>query len=155
MSVSFRALMPALLPIRVRPCNKPRWERLPGCGVSGSRSRAAAHERSSGRDLRLAQELERTQWLGRAQLLDLQFARLREHVQFAYDHTVYYRRLLDEHELPPHRIQSPGDFRRIPPLTRDLLRRHFGDLQSHGARLGRVQRMSTGGSTGNPVILRT
>jgi phenylacetate-CoA ligase len=97
--------------------------------------------------------LERTQWLERAELLDLQFARLREHVRFAYDHTVYYRRLLDEHELPPQRIQSPEDFRRIPPLTRDLLRRHFADLQSHGARLGRVQRMSTGGSTGNPVTL--
>jgi phenylacetate-CoA ligase len=97
--------------------------------------------------------LERSQWLERAQLLELQFARLREHVQFAYDHTVYYRRLLDEHGLPPQRIQSPEDFRRIPPLTRDLLRRNFAELQAQGARLGRVQRISTGGSTGNPVTL--
>jgi phenylacetate-CoA ligase len=97
--------------------------------------------------------LERTQWLPREQLLELQFARLREHVQFAYDHTVYYRRLLDERELPPQRIQSPADFARIPPLTRDLLRRHFDDLRARGARLGRVQRLSTGGSTGQPVTV--
>jgi phenylacetate-CoA ligase len=97
--------------------------------------------------------LERTQWLPREQLLELQFARLREHVQFAYDHTVYYRRLLDERELPPGRIQSPADFARIPPLTRDLLRRHFDDLRARGARLGRVQRLSTGGSTGQPVTM--
>ncbi len=97
--------------------------------------------------------LERSQWLDRGRLLDMQFARLREHVQYAYDHTAYYRRLLDDHELPPRRIQSLQDFRRIPPLTRDLLRRHLPDLEARGARLGRVQRMSTGGSTGNPVTL--
>jgi phenylacetate-CoA ligase len=97
--------------------------------------------------------LERTQWLPREELLELQFARLREHVQFAYDHTVYYRRLLDDHELPPHRIQSPADFSRIPPLTRELLRQNFADLKARGARLGRVQPLATGGSTGQPVTV--
>ncbi len=97
--------------------------------------------------------LERSQWLDRDRLLDLQFARLQEHVRFAYEHTVYYRQLLDERELPPHRIQSPDDFRRIPPLTRELIRRNFSDLQARGARLGRVQRISTGGSTGAPITL--
>lgn len=97
--------------------------------------------------------LEQTQWLDRSRLLELQFARLREHVEFAYNHTAYYRRLLDEHDLAPARIKSFDDFRRIPPLTRQLLRENFSALQSHGARLGRVQRLSTGGSTGAPVTV--
>lgn len=97
--------------------------------------------------------LERSQWFDGDRLLDLQFARLREHIRFAYEHTVYYRRLLDEHELPPHRIQSPDDFRRIPPLTRELIRRNFSDLKARGTRLGRVQRLSTGGSTGAPITV--
>jgi phenylacetate-CoA ligase len=98
-------------------------------------------------------ELERTQWLDRTRLLELQFARLKAHLQFAYDHTVYYRCLLDEHGLAPHRIQTMEEFRRIPPLTRELLRANFSDLAARRARLGRVQRMSTGGSTGAPVTL--
>ncbi len=98
-------------------------------------------------------ELEETQWLEPAALRELQFARLRQHIEFAYRHTVYYRRLLDEHGLPPHRIQSFDDFARIPPLTRDLLRRNFSELQSRDCRLGRVQRLSTGGSTGEPVTV--
>lgn len=97
--------------------------------------------------------LERTQWFDRTQLLELQFARLKKHLQFAYDHTVYYRRLLDEHELPPHRIQTMEDYRRIPPLTRELLRANFSDLTAQRVRLGRVQRLSSGGSTGAPVTL--
>lgn len=95
--------------------------------------------------------LERSQWLDRPRLLEMQFDRLRAHVELAYNHTVYYRRLLDEYGLNPRRIQSLDDFRKIPPLTRDLLRRHFDDLQTTGIPLGRVQRWSSGGSTGTPA----
>jgi phenylacetate-CoA ligase len=98
-------------------------------------------------------QLERTQWLDRTRLLELQFARLRHHIEYAYAKTPYYRRLLDAHELPPYRIQSPEDFRRVPPLTRELLRQNFDDLRPRGAPVGRVQRISTGGSTGAPVTL--
>jgi phenylacetate-CoA ligase len=100
-------------------------------------------------------EIEQTQWLDSAALRELQFARLRRHLEFAYRQTPYYRRLLDEHELPPHRIQSFDDFARVPPLTRDLLRRNFSELQARHCRLGRVQALSTGGSTGQPVTVLT
>jgi len=97
--------------------------------------------------------LERTQWMDPAKLRDLQFAELRRHLEFAYRHTRYYRRLFDEHEVPPHRIQSLEDFRKVPVLTRQLLRENFDDLMATGVRLRRVQRVSTGGSTGEPVTL--
>ena|SRR5438093_301361 len=97
--------------------------------------------------------LERTQWMEPEKLGELQFAELRRHLEFAYRHTRYYRRLLNEHELPPHRIQSLADFRKVPVLTRKLLRENFTDLAATGVRLGRVQRVATGGSTGEPVTL--
>jgi len=97
--------------------------------------------------------LERTQWMEPEKLSELQFAELRRHLEFAYRHTRYYRRLLNEHELPPHRIQSLADFRKVPVLTRKLLRENFTDLAATGVRLGRVQRVATGGSTGEPVTL--
>jgi phenylacetate-CoA ligase len=97
-------------------------------------------------------ELERTQWLSADALRQLQFQRMRRHLEFAYREVPYYGRLLDEHELQPWRIASFEDFARIPCLTRDLLREHFDELQPR-TRLRRVQRMSTGGSTGSPVTV--
>src|SRR2546427_8753578 len=97
--------------------------------------------------------LERTQGMDRAKLRDLQFAELRRHREFAYRPARYYGGLLDEREAPPHRIQSLEDFRKVPVLTRQLLRENFDDLMATGVRLRRVQRVSTGGSTGEPVTL--
>ena len=100
----------------------------------------------------LLRELEKTQWLDAAALRELQFRALRRHLDFAYREVPYYTRLLNEHELPPHRIQSFADFTRIPYLTRDDLRRYFVELQPR-RRLRGVQAMSTGGSTGSPVTV--
>ena len=99
------------------------------------------------------ERLEQTQWMDPAKLRDIQFAELRRHLELAYRHTRYYRRLFDEHEVPPRRIQSLEDFRKVPVLTRQLLRENFDDLAATGVRLGRVQRVATGGSTGEPVTL--
>jgi phenylacetate-CoA ligase len=97
-------------------------------------------------------ELEKSQWLSPSELRDRQFRALHAHLTFAYREVPYYTRLLDEHGLPPARIQSFEDFARIPYLTRDLLRRHQDDLQPRRWLRG-VQRMSTGGSTGSPVTV--
>lgn len=97
-------------------------------------------------------DLERSQWLEPGPLRELQFRALRAHLEFAYAEVPYYTRLLDEHELPPRRIQSFEDFSRIPCLTRDLLREHFEDLQPR-RRIRGTQRLSTGGSTGAPVTV--
>lgn len=95
-------------------------------------------------------ELEKSQWLSQEQLLELQFVRLRSHLDYAYQHVAYYRALLDEHDARPDRIKDLGDYRRIPFLTRDTLRDQFARMCSSAPPRG-VQRMSTGGSTGSPV----
>lgn len=111
------------------------------------------HERLKGkRTFEWLRKLERTQWLPLADLRAYQLARLRRHLRFAYDHVPYYRRLLDEHELPPHRVTSLDDFARIPPLTRQVVRDNFDALQPR-PQLRRIQRLATGGSTGVPVTV--
>ncbi len=97
-------------------------------------------------------ELEQTQWLAPETLRELQFRRLRRHLEFAYQEVPYYKRLLDEHGLQPRRITSFEEFAKIPFLTKEIIRRHFEELQPR-TRLRRVQRMSTGGSTGAPVTV--
>jgi phenylacetate-CoA ligase len=111
------------------------------------------HEQAKGTGtFRWLRRLEATQWLDSAQLQEIQLVRLREHLQFAFDHVPYYRRLLTEHDIVPGRIYSLDDFRRVPFLTRDLLRAHFDDLRAR-IRLRGVQRVATGGSTGSPVTV--
>lgn len=111
------------------------------------------HERLKGKSThaKLA-ELERTQWLAPAALRALQFERLHRHLVWAYREVPYYGRLLDEHGLPPQRIQSFEDFERIPLLTKDILRERLAELQPRTPLRG-VQRLSTGGSTGAPVTV--
>jgi phenylacetate-CoA ligase len=111
------------------------------------------HERLKGKrtHAKLA-ELERTQWLAPAALRALQLERLHRHLTWAYREVPYYTRLLDEHGLPPARVQSFEDFARIPPLTKDVLRERLADLQPRTPLRG-VQRLSTGGSTGAPVTV--
>ncbi len=95
-------------------------------------------------------QLEQTQWLPPAALREYQFDRMRRLVEWAYTHVPYYRTLLDEHGLPPHRIQSPADFHAIPYLTREHLKDRFDDLRARTTLVG-VHARSSGGSTGSPV----
>lgn len=111
------------------------------------------HERLKGkRTLARLRELERTQWLEPPSLRELQLRRIRAHLEWAYREVPYYRHLLDEHDCPPRTVNSLEDFARIPFLTRDLIRRHFADLQPRTPLRG-AQRVSTGGSTGAPVTV--
>ena len=97
-------------------------------------------------------ELERTQWLGPEQIAEYQFTRLQRLVEFAYEHVPYYRATLDEHGVPPQRLQSPLDLRDFPFLTRELIRTRFEDLRAR-ASLPNVHKRSSGGSTGSPVTV--
>ena len=49
-------------------------------------------------------------------------------IAHAYTHVPYYRRLLDEHGVIPTRVDRDEVWRRIPPLTKDILREHAVDL---------------------------
>jgi phenylacetate-CoA ligase len=94
--------------------------------------------------------LERTQWLPWPELRDLQLRRLRAHLAWARDHAPYYREQFRAHGIDPAAIRGVEDLARIPYLTRETLRARFDDLTAR-ARLPRVQRLTTGGSTGIPV----
>jgi phenylacetate-CoA ligase len=99
---------------------------------------------------RRLKELEQTQWLAPERIRELQLRRLRTHLEFAYREVPYYHRLLSDHDLQPWRVQTFEDFARIPFLTKALIREHLDDLQPRRG-VGRVKRVTTGGSTGTPL----
>ena len=104
------------------------------------------------RDLYL--DLQRTQWLSRSELAELQLAKLQRLMQHAFVHVPYYRRLLTEAGVRPEDIQSIEDISRVPLLSKDDVRKnlHF-DLFSDDHRKRDMHKISTSGSTGEPFTV--
>ena len=96
--------------------------------------------------------LEESQWWPLHQLRDYQDQRLRHLLSFAARHVPYYSRVLAEHGISPEDIHSTDDLRRLPFLTRAMVHEHFDALRSRVPRRG-TQRISTGGSTGEPATI--
>ncbi len=85
------------------------------------------------------------------QILDWQNQQLRDFVRHAYEHTKYYRELFDSLGITPNDIQCQEDLKKIPVLTKDIIRARFDDfvpdnISRYPFRYGR-----TGGTTGEPM----
>ncbi|HET8575940.1 MAG TPA: phenylacetate--CoA ligase family protein [Methylomirabilota bacterium] len=101
---------------------------------------------------RWLRELERTQWLDRKELAEYQLGRLRQLLEFGYRHVPYYREVMDERGLAPHRFESFDDLQRLPFLTREMIQTRSQALRAN-APLPGVHARSSGGSTGVPVTV--
>jgi len=97
-------------------------------------------------------ELERSQWLSPEAMRSLQLERLRALLAFAAEHSPYYRDAFAGVGVDPGRLAALGDLARLPLLDRETVRARFDDLRSR-APLGRLQRRSSGGSSGSPVTV--
>lgn len=99
-------------------------------------------------------QLNRTQWLDKQTLLDLQIHKLQLLVDYAYRYVPYYHRIFDQVGLLPEDIRSdPLNLNRLPILTKSLIREHFGELQTtEPQRLKKLSTVTTSGSSGQPLI---
>ncbi|MBN1857433.1 MAG: phenylacetate--CoA ligase family protein [Dehalococcoidia bacterium] len=93
-------------------------------------------------------ELERSQWLPRERIEDIQVEGLQKLIRYAYLRVPYYRRTMDSLGLNPEDIKSPQDLARIPPLTKQLIRDNFDNLIAEGFPPGQLRRGNSGGTTG-------
>lgn len=108
-------------------------------------------ERLKGHDTaRLRQALEATQWWSAQQLAELQLARLRELLQYAYRYVPYYTGILDEAGIAGGSINSLDDLCKLPLLTKGIIRSNLERLKS--TRAQGLIRFNTGGSSGEPLI---
>lgn len=97
------------------------------------------------------EELERNQWLPLRELEDLQWRRLATLLREAAVYVPFYRDLLRQVSLRPEDAQSPEDFRKIPFLTKEIIR-SAGDRLRSTDPLRRGFPSSTGGSSGEPLF---
>lgn len=99
------------------------------------------------------EELERTQWLNRKELLALQQNKLFSLLEYANKHVPYYRRIFKEIGFQPIEVlANPDALRKIPILTKPAVRENFGELiTTEAARRRGLSQLSTSGSTGQPL----
>jgi phenylacetate-CoA ligase len=101
-------------------------------------------------------DLEISQGYTAGQFRDMQDLKLRTLVRHAYDTVPYYRRLFDVHGLRPSDIRSVDDLKKIPVLTKDMLRANARELVSSAFPRRALFSGWTTGSTGTPInALRT
>jgi len=100
-------------------------------------------------------ELEKSQWWPAERIEALQSERLRRLIEHAYERVPYYRRIMDERDIRPSDIRSGEDLRKLPVLTRDLVRANFEELIARGYPRSKLHRGTTGGSTGSPLVFYT
>lgn len=99
-------------------------------------------------------ELNRSQWFSRDELLELQHTKLHRLLQNVYQNVPYYRRLFDQVGFKPDDVLTDlASMRKIPVLTKQIIREHFDELlTTDSERRKTMSRLTTGGSTGHPLV---
>jgi len=113
------------------------------------------HQFATGRQiLERLDELNRTQWLGRDELLALQRDKLQRLVEYAYQYVPYYRRMFDQVGFHPDNLRKDlASLRKLPILTKAIIREDFDDLlTTEPPRRKQMGYLTTGGSTGHPLV---
>jgi phenylacetate-CoA ligase len=94
--------------------------------------------------------LEKTQFLSPEEIRLLQMKNLRLLIADAYRTVPYYHNIFKERRLKPDDIKTLLDLKKLPVLTKALVRRNFADLISKDFPRNQLIPYSTGG-TGSPL----
>ena len=87
------------------------------------------------------------------EIKDYQWRKTERLIKYCYNNVPYYRKLFDERGLNPIDIQNFHDFKSIPFLTKDLIRKNEKKLIAVNYNKSRILKVTTGGSTGTPLNL--
>jgi phenylacetate-CoA ligase len=110
------------------------------------------HEKIIGRKtFAYLDELERLQWASPSHLEKLQFEKLKELLIHAGKNIPFYGKRFSTAGFDPAKMQSVEDFKMLPFLTKDEIRRNLGDMTWCECP-GGLHRYNTGGSSGQPLI---
>lgn len=95
--------------------------------------------------------LQESQWWSREKLEEYQMQQLSKLLHHAYENVPYYRRVFDERGLKPKDIQNVDDLRKLPYLTKEIIRKNFSELLAKSIHESRLEMVRTSGSTVSPL----
>jgi len=102
---------------------------------------------------RYVSEVERICSSSKDKILFEQWDRLLRIIQFAYEKIPFYRVRFTKAGITPKSIQRPDDLLKIPPLTRDDIRRNQNALLNPSFNPNQLIETATGGTTDSPIHL--
>lgn len=92
-----------------------------------------------------------------AELRDVKRERIRYTVQYAYEHSPFYKEIMDRNSIEPKDIETIADLRQLPVVTgRDIRENQPPSTNKHRFRtqVGELHRpFATSGSTGPPKMI--
>jgi len=94
--------------------------------------------------------LQRTQWLPRSRLEEIQRKRLRLLLEHAFRNVPFHHKMFKANGLKPSDIKSAEDLLKLPIVTKDDIRNNFQEFLSRNFRRYGPISNSTSGSTGEP-----
>ncbi|MFC1658440.1 phenylacetate--CoA ligase family protein [Candidatus Omnitrophota bacterium] len=97
-------------------------------------------------------ELEKSQWYSRPQLRELQLGKLKSLISYCYEHIPFYRQAFQKIKLRPADIGTFEDFKRVPFLTKDIIRDNHSELLSRNFK-AKIEYCHSGGTQGRPLHL--
>lgn len=77
--------------------------------------------------------------------------KLKETLLYAYDNTVYYKKLFDMLQVHPYEVNDRKDLELFPLIDKDIVRKNFNDMIVQNYPRQRTFFVSTGGSSGQPM----
>ncbi len=101
--------------------------------------------------IKILNHLKETQYLPYEKIRQYQFAKLRMLLDHAYVNVPYYRDLFQSIGATPQDIRDFQGFRRIPFLTKEIIRQNSDRLMAQNMAPHDFIPNSTGGSTGEPL----
>ena len=98
----------------------------------------------------MRRELEQTQWLPAEEIKSLQVRRLRVFLTQIGAEVPYYQELFRSLDFQPESVATLEDLQKLPLLGKPEIRANTELMKSNLA--GPLERFTTGGSTGEPLI---
>ena len=89
--------------------------------------------------------------LSRDKITEWQNRQFRDLIRFAYEHTVYYKEIIDKSGYSIDDFTSTDDICRLPVLTKEIIRQRYSDSVPDNITKIPHRKQSTGGSTGEPL----
>lgn len=97
--------------------------------------------------------LNKSQFFSPEQIRGLQWKKIKNIIEFAYNHNEFYHKHFEKNNIIPQDINNWDDFSKLPFLTKDDIRNNSDNLISNKYQKENLHHKRTGGSTGVPVHL--
>lgn len=101
--------------------------------------------------LQYYKQLQKHQWSTREEIINIQQKKLYALIQYANQNIPYYQKMIQEHNLRFSKNTIFSDIKKIPLLTKDIIRKNFDLLYKF--RDDTYYKNTSSGSTGEPIIL--